>query len=142
LTTPDRGELARHLGGLRAQLVAGIGEATARRRHTLTGEARALRRLSPQKWIDRRRQRVDDLSRAAQTTITHQLTLGRERLSGLSLRLSALNPEATLGRGYAIVRRADDDRVVSRVEQVSPGDRLSVQVSDGKFESIVQAEEA
>jgi exodeoxyribonuclease VII large subunit len=52
--------------------------------------------------------------------------------------LSALNPEATLARGYAIIRHEGDTRVVSRVGQVSPGDRLSVRVSDGEFKSVVQ----
>jgi exodeoxyribonuclease VII large subunit len=138
LVTPDRDELARRLRLLGEQLVGGIGEAIAQRRHRLTGEVRALRRLSPQARIERRRQRVDDLSRIAQATLVHQLALRRERLHGLSLRLSALNPEATLARGYAIVRHKDDGRVVSRVGQVSPGDPLSVRVSDGEFEAAVQ----
>ncbi len=104
-------------------------------------EARALGRLSPQTWIDQRRQRVDDLSHVTQTTITHRLALGREQLNGLSSRLSALNPEATLARGYAIVRQKEDGRVVSRARQVSPGDRLSVQVSDGEFAAVVEKED-
>jgi exodeoxyribonuclease VII large subunit len=140
LVTPDRDELARRLRRFRAQLAAGVEEANARRRHMLAGEMRALRRLSPQTWIDRRRQRVDDLGRVAQRTIVHRLALGRERLNGLSFRLSALNPQATLARGYAIVRHIEDGRVVSRVGQIMPGDRLSVQVSDGEFGSIVQEE--
>jgi exodeoxyribonuclease VII large subunit len=138
LVTPDRDELARRLRLLTAQLAAGVGETITRRRHRLAVETRALGRLSPQTWIDQRRQRVDDLSHVAQTTMAHRLSLGREQLNGLSSRLSALNPEATLTRGYAIVRRKEDDLVVSRVEQVSPGDRLSVRVSDGEFESVVQ----
>jgi len=138
LVTPDQDELARHLRLVVAQLLSAAGEAIAERRRLLAGEVRALRRLSPQTWIDQRRQRVDDLSHVAQTDIAHQLSLGRERLSGLSSRLSALNPEATLARGYAIIRHEGDTRVVSRVGQVSPGDRLSVRVSDGEFKSVVQ----
>ena len=138
LVTPDQDELARHLRLVVAQLLSAAGEAIAERRRLLAGEVRALQRLSPQTWIDQRRQRVDDLSHVAQTDIAHQLSLGRERLSGLSSRLSALNPEATLARGYAIIRHEGDTRVVSRVGQVSPGDRLSVRVSDGEFKSVVQ----
>jgi exodeoxyribonuclease VII large subunit len=140
LVTPDRDELARRLRSFRAQLAAVAGQTIAHQRHMLVGEIRALRRLSPQAWIDRRRQRVDDLSHGAQTAIAHRLALGRERLNGLSLRLSTLNPQATLARGYAIVRRVEDGHVVSRVGQVTSGDRLSVQVSDGEFGSIVQEE--
>jgi exodeoxyribonuclease VII large subunit len=137
LVTPDRVELARRMERLRARLAAGAGEVVARRRRQLAEEVRVLRRLSPQAWIDRRRQRLDDLSRVAQAATAHRLSLERERLTGLSLRLSALNPAATLARGYAIVRRTDDGRVVLSVQQVAPGDRLSVQVSDGTFESTV-----
>jgi exodeoxyribonuclease VII large subunit len=141
LVVPDQDELARHLSVNVAQLAAGAGEAITRRRHMLGGEARALGRLSPQTWIDQRRQRVDDLGHIAQTTIAHRLSLGRERQNGLSSRLLALNPEATLARGYAVVRHTDDGRVVRRTGQVSPGDRLSVQVSDGEFASVVQSED-
>ena len=138
LATPDRGELARRVAHYRSRLASAIEEAVAGQRRQLAGEVRALRRLSPQAWIDGRRQRVDDLSRAAQATIAHRLSLARARLDGQGLRLSALNPAATLARGYAIVRRADDGRVVVSVGQVSSGDRLSVQVSDGQFDSTVQ----
>jgi len=138
LATPDRVELAGRLERFKARLAAGASEVIGRRRRLLAGEVRALRQLSPQAWIDRRRQRVDDLSRAGQTTTIHWLKLERERLNGLSLRLSALNPAATLARGYAVVRRTDDGRVVISVRQVSPGDRLSVQVADGEFESRVE----
>jgi len=138
LVAPNRDDLARRLRSLKDQLAAGLGEAITRRRQVLAIETRALAQLSPRTWIDQRRQRVDDLSHAAQTIAAHRLSLSRERLNGLSSRLSALNPQATLARGYAIVRRKEDDLVVSRVEQVSPGDRLSVRVSDGEFESVVQ----
>jgi exodeoxyribonuclease VII large subunit len=141
LVAPDRDELARRLSVNVAQLAAGVGEATTRRRHMLGGEVRVLGRLSPQTWIDQRRQRVDDLSHVAQTTVVHRLSLGHARFNGLSSRLSALNPEATLARGYAVVRRTDDGRVVSRIGQVAPGDRLSVRVSDGEFGSVAQSKD-
>jgi exodeoxyribonuclease VII large subunit len=141
LVAPDQDEVGRRLSVNVAQLATSAGETITRRRQLLGGEIRALGRLSPQTWIDQRRQQVDDLSHVAQTTIAHRLSLGHERFNGLSSRLSALNPEATLARGYAVVRRTDDGRPVSRVGQVAPGDRLSVRVSDGEFDSVVQSED-
>jgi len=64
--------------------------------------------------------------------------LNQERISSLSQQLTALNPSATLQRGYAIVRRLEDGQVVTRVEQAKTGNRLAVQVSNGTFESTVQ----
>jgi exodeoxyribonuclease VII large subunit len=141
MATPDRAELGHRLRRLQARLAAGVEEALAHRQHTLAGEFRALRRASPQAWIERRRQRLDDLARTAQTGVDHKLALRHERLNSLELRLAALNPAATLARGYAIVRRLDNGRVVKHIAQVSPGDQLSVQVSDGEFKTAVQRED-
>jgi exodeoxyribonuclease VII large subunit len=44
-----------------------------------------------------------------------------------------------LGRGYALVTKSDGNLVRS-VQQVQPGDRLNVRVSDGEFSASVQAE--
>jgi exodeoxyribonuclease VII large subunit len=138
LVAPHRDELAHRVWGFQAQLAALAGDALSRRRQTLLGEVRALRLASPQARVVQQRQRVDDLTRAAQASVAHWLALERERLHGLKLRLETLNPQATLARGYAIVRRRDDGRVVSRVDHAAPGDRLSVQVSDGAFETVVR----
>jgi exodeoxyribonuclease VII large subunit len=80
---------------------------------------------------------VDELALTIMRAMRYAMALRRERLSGLRHRLEVLNPAATLARGYAIVRRQDDRRVVMRVAQVASGDRLSVQVSDGTFMSTV-----
>jgi exodeoxyribonuclease VII large subunit len=57
----------------------------------------------------------------------------RARFEGVSAQLAALNPYATLGRGFAIVQRADSKKVINSVRTVKPGDRLNVSVSDGAF---------
>jgi exodeoxyribonuclease VII large subunit len=135
LAVPDRAELKHQVAAFQQRLAAAVGEMLVERRRALQSEARALRQLSPRARIDRQRQRVDDLTQVAIRVMSHQLALSRERLSGLQLRLAALNPAATLARGYAIVRRRADNAIVLHVRQVAPGDRLSVQVSDGTFET-------
>ena len=56
-----------------------------------------------------------------------------ERLEAGEERLRALSPLATLGRGYAIVQRVKDRKVVARVKDVKGGAGLQVSVSDGAF---------
>ena len=82
---------------------------------------------------------------------THGLTAARVRaglavdrrlddadaqLSRLSTALGALSPQATLDRGYAVVRLADGT-VVRRADQVQAGDCLDIRVADGKVAAIV-----
>ena len=90
--------------------------------------------------LDRRRQELDDRQQRMATQQQHRLQLLRQRLSGISLRLQALSPRATLERGYAIVSRRRDGAVVTRRDQVRPGDGIDVRISDGHFGGTVDQE--
>jgi exodeoxyribonuclease VII large subunit len=131
LITPDRDELAVQVGALRSALAAAIADDLHDRRAELASQVRALARLSPQAQLANGRQRTDDLLLQATASVTHLLQLRRARWSGVAARLETLNPLAVLERGYAVIRR--DGQVVRSIGQVSPGDRLSVRVSDGEF---------
>ena len=64
----------------------------------------------------------------------HQERL-RARMALVQTRLDAIGPQATLQRGYAIVRKADGS-IVRRVEQVGSRETLIVNVSDGAFDVV------
>lgn len=51
--------------------------------------------------------------------------------------LQTLSPLATLSRGYSITRLTDSKTIVRSKTQVKPNDRLTVQVSDGEIDVIV-----
>ncbi len=74
----------------------------------------------------------------ADRAVARLISLRRERLAGLVGRLEGVSPLATLERGYAIVRRAADGRVVSSVGDVAAGAVLRVQVQDGEFGAVVE----
>jgi exodeoxyribonuclease VII large subunit len=97
----------------------------------------ALDRASPRGRILQARQRVDEARERAQRGMRSLLGVRRERLRGKAGRLHALSPLLTLSRGFALVRRADDETLVTRVAQVAPGDPLLVRVSDGTFAAVV-----
>ncbi len=92
---------------------------------------RDLQRVSPQNVVDRRRQQLDDMTERLQTHMEHLISLRGERLRGLALRLHSLSPLLTIGRGYSIVRLDSDQTVLTSVQQVHPGDQLTIQVQDG-----------
>jgi exodeoxyribonuclease VII large subunit len=66
------------------------------------------------------------------------LLLERKRagLEGLAGRLGALSPQATLSRGYAIVRT--DTGIVRSSEQVEAGQRVDVELGEGAFGARVE----
>jgi exodeoxyribonuclease VII large subunit len=91
-----------------------------------------MQMLSPRVRIRSARQQMDDLSRRATSAFSHTMLLKRTRLSSLEQSLGALNPQAVLRRGFAVITGSGGDLIRS-VEQVQPGDHLQVRVSDGQF---------
>jgi exodeoxyribonuclease VII large subunit len=90
-----------------------------------------LQHVSPQNRVERHRQQLDEYTERLQTHVQHLVSLHTERLRGLALQLHTLSPLLTIGRGYAIVRRDEDQSIVTNVSQVRPGDHLTIQVKDG-----------
>ncbi|HET8907865.1 MAG TPA: exodeoxyribonuclease VII large subunit [Ktedonobacterales bacterium] len=95
-----------------------------------------LDRASPRGRLLQARQQVDEARERLRVRMRNLLEMRRERLSGRAQHLHALSPLLTLNRGFAVVRRADDDALVTSVAQVSPGERLRVRVADGTFAAI------
>ncbi|RBK73505.1 exodeoxyribonuclease VII large subunit, partial [Xanthomonas oryzae] len=52
--------------------------------------------------------------------------------------LEAVNPLATVARGYAIVTRPADGSVVRSAAEVAAGERLRAQLADGSIEVRVE----
>jgi exodeoxyribonuclease VII large subunit len=113
LLVPDLDELVRSLESSRLRLVRGtlrtLERASTRLAHTRDRLTRA-----PALLVERRRARV-------------------EHAAG---RLRALSPQATLGRGYAIVRAGD--RTVRSASSLSAGDAVDVELAEGGFRAGVE----
>jgi len=139
MAVPDQAELRQRVRTCTRQLEQALRRRLSLARQAIDQRWRALHRLSPQAQIDAQRQQVDDLSQRAARSLEHTLALHHSQLAGLQARLAALSPLAVLERGYAIVRQQDTGTIVRQVEQVSPGDRLSVRVQDGEFGATVRS---
>ncbi|MBM4406835.1 MAG: exodeoxyribonuclease VII large subunit [Chloroflexi bacterium] len=138
IVVPDRRELKDRVrtfeGLLHEALTARVEGA---REQVRTHELR-LARLAPD--VAMRRQRVDELTRAATAVMRRELALWREQIKGRMTQLGALHPGNTLNRGYALVEQALSGALVTKRAQVASGDALYVQVSDGRFAAQVSGD--
>ncbi len=132
LATPNRDDLRIDLDEASRRLAQIVQSEIGEQRWRLNELAGRLGRLSPEAHIQRDRQRLDELTRRAITSLTHYFDMQRAHLGAAEQRLTDLNPQAVLSRGYAVVTGADG-RSVRSVNQVEPGDALDVRVSDGEF---------
>jgi exodeoxyribonuclease VII large subunit len=63
-----------------------------------------------------------------------RVVTARASLETMAAALAVLAPQATLDRGYAIVRRADDGRIVrAAATDAPPGTHLALRVANGEF---------
>jgi len=81
--------------------------------------------------LNSERQLVDDLTRRAHAAISARHRDVAHGVGSCVWRLRALDPFATLERGYAIVQRGGT--IIARVEQARGGDAIEVRLRDGSF---------
>jgi exodeoxyribonuclease VII large subunit len=133
LVSPDIAELADAAAGLRAAMDAALLRQIEWAQDELHGLGRRLAQRSPAARVLRDRQMLDELLRRAHAALAHDAALKRARLEGALSQLAALSPLATLARGYAVVRRAADGRVVTSPAQIPSGENVDITVRDGSF---------
>jgi exodeoxyribonuclease VII large subunit len=80
---------------------------------------------------------IADLTGRTNRAVTADLALRSQEVAALAAQVSALSPQATLDRGYAVVQTADG-RVVRDAATVSAGDRLSARVATGTLRIVVE----
>jgi exodeoxyribonuclease VII large subunit len=122
------------LGQAEERLQESIQSMLERQRGNLSTFDFHLRQFSPARRLQTDRQRMDELNHRIETAIRHRLELSLLRVQALDQRLTALNPLEVLKRGYAVVNRSMDGKLVHSLKQVKRGDDLRVRVTDGTFD--------
>jgi len=134
LVVPDGYVLRQNLAMVAATLHRLLNGLTSQRRSDLAALARHMETGLPDTQTLRRR--VDDIGQLVQRASERLVQDGKIQVEGFSLRLRALDPAATLDRGFSIVELSDSGQVVTSAKQVSVGDALAITVADGSLSAI------
>ncbi len=132
-TTID--DLREALSAFNSRVVSSTFLLIADQRNLISSLITRLKYVSPERNIQSEYQRVDEFSRRAFSALSHRLALQSKHIDGVSKKLGALNPEAVLSRGYAIITRNEDNALVSKVSDARG--EIKVRVGDGEFSAIV-----
>ena len=155
LVVPDRSEYATALARGAERMSAAVARTVASSRRELESERRILGGLHPAARLATSRERAGELlergTRAARARldearraedrlssrlpglVARRVAGGRAGLDAAAAALTVLAPQATLERGYAIVRRSDDRLVVRDPAAVPAGTALEIRVAHGEF---------
>lgn len=161
LVVPNRAAVAASLVALGGRQRAVVRRCLADASRDVSIERRALERLRPEAQLASARERagllLDRLTRVIQASLraardadrrgaaalapltASRLAAGRALLGESAAALAALGPEATLARGYAIVRRVPDGLIVRDPRQVPAGTGLAIRVARGELAARVEA---
>jgi exodeoxyribonuclease VII large subunit len=159
LVVPDRAEWEKAFRRAAERIATAAGRHLDERRRVLDAERRALVRLDPIAQLATSRERVglllDRAVRAADVALARRragldstalavprlaaarLGLARTALETAGAALAVLDPQATLDRGYAIVRRSADGAIVRAPTETPPRTALSIRVAHGELQATV-----
>ena len=138
IVVPSRQEMQSRLAILRRRLVMAL-QARLVSLQSRLNEIRSRRILRrPDEPLRLLARRVDELEFRVDRAVSQQLTRQRDQLAVLAGRLQSLSPLAVLGRGYSMTRRAVDQQVISRADQLQVGDRILTQLASGEVVSLVE----
>jgi exodeoxyribonuclease VII large subunit len=153
LVVPDRGDWLAAFRRAGERTLAAASRVLDGTRRELAAERRALDRLDPRAQLAADRERVglllDRAVRATDTALVARRTAleravaaapvpvlarlasARAVLDSTGAALAVLDPQATLERGYAIVRRGDDDRILRDPADAPGGTALAIRLAGG-----------
>jgi len=155
LVVPDRIDVAAGLAA-EARRLTGVTERTVvAARRELDAERRALDGLRPAERLAQARERAGVLLDRATRIVLDRLGLAgvveqradtrlrpamaiwlsaaRASLDAGAAALAVLGPQATLDRGYAIVRRTADGRILRRADEAAAGAGLTIRLAAGEI---------
>ena len=137
LVVPRQRALEDRLLRSEERLAVAIDARLSRARARVAGHADALRHLAPAARLVAWRTRLARSAERMHAAFAARLAEARGRVALAAGRLDSLSPLAVLARGYAIARRADDDRIVRSASDVEAGDCLAVRLAEGSLEATV-----
>jgi len=135
LVTPDRTELARQLKHQRRILSEIVTANFEQKRENIEGQTWRLARLSPKNIINNHRQTVDEHVNRLNAIFEQQITRLRQQVTQAERQLEALNPEAVLARGYAIIQK--EATVITHPNQVVLDDQITIKLHEGQLNAVI-----
>ena len=137
LLVPDRADLVRRVVTSREAISAGAREQVRRQKLRLSQDMRLLSARSPRERVKRNRQKLEYLIKSlldAQRQKTRSL---RGRTLSLLRQLELVNPAAVMRKGWSVATA--EGQVLTTVNDVTEGQRLTTILADGEVVSTVSA---
>lgn len=92
----------------------------------------------PQFLIEQYQQRLDEQSRSLSQSLSHFISIKKEKISSVNGRLKALNPTAILSRGYSITMTHPSGDIIKDASKARQGSYVRTKLAKGEIISTVE----
>ncbi|HET7473994.1 MAG TPA: exodeoxyribonuclease VII large subunit [Candidatus Limnocylindrales bacterium] len=155
LVVPDRADWMASFRRAGDRIATAVGRVLEATRREVAAERRALDRLDPRAQLTADRERVgllldravraaleavsvrraglERVAAAAPAPVVGRLGSARAVLDSTAAALAVLDPQATLERGYAIVRRGADGPILRAPDEAPGGTKLAIRLAGGEL---------
>lgn len=137
LATPNMTELLSYFKSVKDSLPAIMQRRIDFEKQELDNLASSKVLLSPDEFINIRKNELDMLSADMIKAFKAILSENQREFAALSAKLDALSPLSVLSRGYSIVQ--NKNKVIKSAKELNIGQNIMVKLSDGKAECEVKA---
>jgi exodeoxyribonuclease VII large subunit len=137
MVVPDKAELEGLIKDRRERIAGLFAHQLAQSQARLGAVLGSYGLKRPVDLVNQKSQFLDELSRRTQLALENRLGKVRLELKSVADRLATLSPQSVLARGYSIVRRRADNRVVWEYKDVKAGEGVDLLFSKGKAEAEV-----
>lgn len=138
LVAPEVAEVKRQLQNLALQAIRQLQRLLQTQHDRLRRVASSYGLRQPLDQVRQRSQQLDDLQRRLQLALQNRLAIWKQQLKAKEQRLRALSHEHILQRGFAIVYREPDKKLVHEAKELQANDSIHIQFGVGSANARVE----
>ncbi len=115
-----------------------IAEKIAESRNTIHSKELKFNRVSPQILLMRSQHRLENLGKSLSSALDLLYKTNSTKIDHFQKRLDNCDYRRVLKRGFAIVRKADDGKLLTSVSQAQINEEIATELSDGFIKSRIE----
>ena len=140
LAVPDREAIVQTLDSMENAMAASLNRQLKNARQHLNVLSASSTLQSPAGYLQQKEKQLELLTNRLTAAQNRNIAGIRQRYISLVSKLDAMSPLKVLMRGYAMTQ-TESGELVRSTQQVEPGDRIHISLSDGKLTATVVEKE-
>ena len=140
LAVPDQDALVQTLDSMSAAMTTALTRQIKSARQHLQVLSASPALQSPVGYLNQKKKNLQLLQTRLVSAESNILNRRKQAFISLTSKLDAMSPLKVLTRGYAMAQ-TEDGQVLRSVQQVEPGHKITVTLSDGKLQASVSGKE-